>query len=63
MIIKPDLKKLQQILGDYKIIEEIGSGGFKVVYSIKTKGKNEALKVVHIPSDPDDSDIFETKLM
>lgn len=39
------------------LIKEIGSGGFKVVYSAKVNGVDEAVKIVSIPADPNDEDI------
>ncbi len=59
MIIKPDIALLQNELQDINILEEIGSGGFKVVYKVEIKGQMEALKLVQIPIDPDDEGVRE----
>jgi eukaryotic-like serine/threonine-protein kinase len=59
-MIKPDINELKKILHNCEIIKEIGSGGFKVVFLIKIEDSEEALKVVYIPSDPDDDDILES---
>ena len=62
MIIKPDLKKLEALFPNIQFLEEIGSGGFKVVYKIQTQKGLEALKVVQIPTDPMDEGIKEENL-
>jgi eukaryotic-like serine/threonine-protein kinase len=57
MVVKPVLAELKKILSDIEIVEEIGSGGFKIVYRALIKGKMEALKLVQLPTDPNDADV------
>ncbi|OEU74622.1 MAG: hypothetical protein BA864_07455 [Desulfuromonadales bacterium C00003093] len=59
MINKPDMSLLQKELPDIQIVEEIDSGAFKVVYKALIKGRQEALKLVQIPVDPNDEGIKE----
>lgn len=59
MIKKPDIALLQRKIPDAQIVEEIDSGGFKVVYKALIKGRQEALKLVQIPVDPNDEGIKE----
>ncbi|MFH0729374.1 MAG: serine/threonine-protein kinase [Pseudomonadota bacterium] len=59
MITKPDISLLKKELPDVEIIEEIGSGGFKVVYKAMVNGTPEALKLVQIPVDPNDEGVKE----
>ena len=54
---KPDIENIKQVAPEAKDLEEIGSGGFKVVYKALVKGKVEAVKLVQIPSDENDSTI------
>ncbi len=57
MIIKPDLSEVKKVLPNIDIVEEIGSGGFKVVYKSLVNGRIEALKIVQIPDDPNDPEV------
>ena len=59
MMEKPDIALLQKEIPEAQIIEEIGSGGFKVVYKALIKGRQEALKIVWIPVDPNNNGIKE----
>ncbi len=59
MINKPDMALLQKELPDTQIVEEIDSGGFKIVYKALINDRQEALKLVQIPVDPDDEGIKE----
>jgi serine/threonine-protein kinase len=59
MIKKPDLALLREKITDAQIIEEIDSGGFKIVYKALIGGRQEALKLVQIPVDPNDEGIKE----
>jgi len=59
MLNKPDISILQKELPDVQITEEIGSGGFKAVYKALINGRQEALKLVQIPVDPNDEEIKE----
>ncbi len=59
MIKKPNISLLQHELPEAEIIEEIGSGGFKVVYKALINNNHEALKLLQIPVDPNDEGIFE----
>lgn len=59
MIKKPDMALLQEKISDAQILEEIDSGGFKVVYKALIDGRQEALKLVQIPVDPNDEGIKE----
>ncbi len=52
---KPLIDQVAKIVPEVKVFEEIGSGGFKVVYRAKIGEQIEALKLAQIPSDPKDS--------
>ncbi len=54
---KPDIKEVQQVVLEAIDLEEIGAGGFKVVYKALVAGKTEAVKLVKIPSDPGDENL------
>jgi len=56
---KPSLDDLKKSLPNVGIMEELGEGGFKIVYRSKINDKIEALKVVHIPNDPLDKHLKE----
>ncbi|MFC1816535.1 serine/threonine-protein kinase [Thermodesulfobacteriota bacterium] len=53
----PDIHKIKQVAPETSDLEEIGSGGFKVVYKAQINGKVEALKLVQIPCDENDENI------
>ncbi|MBL7181310.1 MAG: serine/threonine protein kinase [Desulfobacterales bacterium] len=59
---KPDIQKIKQVAPEVYDPEEIGSGGFKVVYKAQVKGKIEAVKLVQIPSDENDRTIRDENL-
>ena len=54
MINKPEISQVAAIAPEAKNLEEIDSGGFKVVYKAKIGMKIEALKLAYIPSNPND---------
>ena len=62
MIDKPDIQKINIIVPEASNLEEIGSGGFKVVYKALIKDKTEAVKLVQIPSDENDADVRDENL-
>lgn len=62
MLIKPSLDILAPLLPEVQIFEEIGSGGFKVVYKAVFNGREEALKLVQIPNDANDETVKEENL-
>lgn len=62
MINKPDIDSVRKKLPDVQIIDELGSGGFKVVYKAVINGNTEALKLVQIPADPNDAGIKEENI-
>jgi len=57
VIVKPDLDEVKKGLPEIDIVEEIGSGGFKVVYKVFINDRMEAFKIVQIPDDPNDPDM------
>lgn len=59
MINKPDINLLKSKLPDIQDVQEIDSGGFKIVYKALIHGKSEALKLVQIPEDPNDEGVKE----
>ena len=58
----PDIQKIKQVAPEASDLEEIGSGGFKVVFKAHVNGKIEALKLVQIPSDENDQTIRDENL-
>ena len=56
---KPDIKKTKQVAPEATDLEEIGSGGFKVVYKAQIDSEIEAVKLVQIPGDEKDGKVFE----
>ena len=62
MIIKPDINKISQIVPEASNLEEIGVGGFKIVYKALVNNKNEAVKLVLIPSDENDPNVRDENL-
>lgn len=56
---KPDIASVAAAIPDVEISEELGEGGFKVVYRAQVNGKEEALKLVRIPVDPNDDTVEE----
>jgi len=59
---KPDIQKIKQVAPEASDLEEIGSGGFKVVYKAQVNSKIEAVKLVQIPSDENDGTIRDENL-
>ena len=59
---KPDIKKIKEVAPEASDLEEIGSGGFKVVYKAQVNNKIEAVKLVQVPSDEDDGTIRDENL-
>lgn len=59
---RPDIHKIKQVAPEAKDLEEIGSGGFKVVYKAQVNGKIEAVKLVQIPGDENDRTIRDENL-
>lgn len=57
---KPDMTHVAAAVPGVSIQEEIGEGGFKVVYRADVSGRTEALKLVRIPVDPNDPTVEET---
>lgn len=56
---KPDIKKVNRVVPEGELIQEIGSGGFKIVYKARIGEKIEALKLAKIPHDEEDSNVRE----
>ena len=59
---KPDIEGVKKVAPEAKNPEEIGSGGFKVVYKALVSGKIEAVKLVQIPSDESDETVRDENL-
>ena len=59
---KPDIKKIKEVAPEASDLEEIGSGGFKVVYKAQVNSKIEAVKLVQVPSDEDDGTIRDENI-
>jgi serine/threonine protein kinase len=59
---KPDIEKVKKVAPEAENLEEIGSGGFKVVYKALVSDKIEAVKLVQIPSDESDETIRDENL-
>jgi serine/threonine protein kinase len=59
---KPDIEKVRQIIKETNILEEIASGGFKVVYKALVKKKTEAIKLVKIPTDEENGNVREENM-
>ena len=56
---KPEMSQVDSVVPDANLIEELGEGGFKVVYKAQIGGHEEALKLVRIPRDPGDPTVEE----
>ena len=54
---KPELSEIEKLVPEATDFTEIGSGGYKVVYSARVADHFEAVKLVEIPSDPKNEDI------
>ena len=59
---KPDVRKVMEIASEARNLEEIASGGFKVVYKAQVQEKIEAVKLVQIPSEENDETIRDENL-
>jgi len=59
---KPDFQKVLQVIPEAENMEEIASGGFKVVYKAKINNKIEAVKLVLIPGDANDPSIRDENM-
>lgn len=59
---KPDIEEVKKVAPEARNLEEIGSGGFKVVYKALVSGKIEAVKLVQIPSDENDETVRDENL-
>ena len=60
---KPDIEKVKQVAPEAENLEEIGSGGYNVVYKALVSGKIEALKLVQIPGDESDETIRDEHIL
>jgi serine/threonine protein kinase len=58
----PNIEKVKQVAPEAENLEEIGSGGYKLVYKALINGKIEAVKLVQIPSDESDETIRDENL-
>jgi len=56
---KPEISQVDSVIPDASLSEELGEGGFKVVYRAQVGGHEEALKLVRIPRDPSDPTVEE----
>lgn len=54
---KPSLHKVKELVPEAGNLEEVASGGFKVVYKALVNDKLEAVKLVEIPADETDSSV------
>lgn len=59
---KPDIEKVQQVAPEATDLEEIGAGGFKVVYKALVTDRIEAVKLIQIPRDTGDETIRDENL-
>jgi len=57
---KPNIADVAAAVPRITFHEEIGEGGFKVVYRCDVNGTEEAVKIVRIPVDPSDAVVEET---
>ncbi|MEA2083986.1 MAG: serine/threonine-protein kinase [Thermodesulfobacteriota bacterium] len=56
---KPTIAEVQATVPAVRIIEELGEGTFKVAFRAEIGGREEALKLVRIPTDPGDATVEE----
>lgn len=56
---KPDMSQVASVMPNATLLEEIGEGGYKVVYRAEFGDREEALKLVRIPTDQEDKDVRE----
>jgi len=59
---KPDIQKVQQVVPEADNLEEVGTGGYKVVYRSQVNDKTEAVKLVKIPGDESDATVRDENL-
>lgn len=59
---RPDVMKIKQVISEAKDLEEIGSGGFKIVYKGLVNERIEAIKLVQIPIDENDSTVRDENM-
>ncbi len=59
---KPDMSQVASVIQNATLLEEIGEGGYKVVYRAEFGGRQEALKLVRIPTDPQDPNVREENI-
>lgn len=59
---KPNIKKAKKAVPEAENLEEIASGGFKVVYKALVNDKVEAVKLVEIPTDESDSSVRDENM-
>lgn len=59
---KPDIRDVTAAIHEASDLEEIGEGGFKVVYRARIDDKVEALKLVRIPRDDHDPTVREANI-
>lgn len=56
---KPDISEVAAAIPQVRFIDELGTGGFKVAYRAEVNGALEAVKIVRIPVDSQDSAVEE----
>lgn len=59
MMEKPSISDVAAAIPQVRFIDELGTGGFKVAYRAEVNGILEAVKIVRIPVDPQDSAVEE----
>ena len=59
---KPNIRKAKQVAPEAENLEEIASGGFKVVYRALVNDKVEAVKLVEIPTDESDRSVQDENM-
>ncbi len=59
---KPPIDTVRPLIPEAEDLHEIGFGGFKVVYSGRVRGVKEALKLIYIPTDPNDPSVRDENL-
>jgi len=59
---KPDIRDVSAAIPEASDLEEIGEGGFKVVYRARIQAKIEALKLVRIPRDDQDPTVRDENI-
>jgi hypothetical protein len=59
---KPEIEEVMRAAPEAKNLEEIGSGGLKIVYKALVSGQIEAVKLVQVPRDESDETVREENL-